>query len=156
MTETVERTTKVEYHAHKIAQSCSAFRAMFICQSWQFLAKCFLPFLAIFNTIFGNFKGVYCRLCTNECQNWQRFVQQFLPLLAIFNTICYHIFEHTDIAIFGNFRGAHCSQNWQCLVQQFLPLLAIIGNPRQSYIPILPFLAMYLSDKIIYRTLTKE
>ena len=24
---------------------------MFICQSWQFLAQCFLPFLTIFNTI---------------------------------------------------------------------------------------------------------
>ena len=81
-----------DFHGLAWAQSDRAYRrqeaqvrAMFICQSWQFLAQCFLPFLAILTLFyvsfyhiwqfltsqfchFGNFKGVHCRLCTNEYQ----------------------------------------------------------------------------------------
>ena len=93
--------------------------------------------------IFGNFKGVQCRLCTNECQNWQHLVQQFLPLLAIFNTsylvpYCWtywycHFWQLQRCALQPEL--AMFSSTISAIIGNFLTLLVILD------ILILPFLA---------------
>ena len=45
--------------------------AMFICQSWQFLAQCFLPFLTIFNTILCQLLPYLAILDIPICHFWQ-------------------------------------------------------------------------------------